>query len=364
MSQSNVQRSRFAPAVPGGKDALSYYMAIAIAAAVGATGWLAIVAFKPLERAQIDPIARVADVPSVVPRALAAAERQRLVDALTAQNYFAFGRGEWASPTQLASATTTEPAPKPRPAAKVIAGDSRVINSRGEVMNVVEKEDLSNELQRAIENLKLRGIFASASGTPYAMITRMHEEQASHSTSYRAGDEFVEQKAGGDPWRVELVDIEAKRAALSRSGQTVWLNLRERSFAAALARAGGSNRVFDPATSVPVVEQLTQGELRARLIEAGLTAREADELFALAAEQDAPPPDPRVRSLANAAKNVGTPSGEGDPDASSSEPAGIEALLEMMATNTPPTREMMERFNNPQPEAEKNDDPDPEKEPQ
>jgi len=350
MSNTTLPASRFAPASPGGRDALTYYLLLALAACALSIVLLAFTAFKPLGRAQIDPLAPVTSIPSVEPGSLAADERQDLIDELTAQNYFAHGRGDWVRPTRLAVKPEADPEPEQTRPVIADAGDSRVVNSRGEVITVLEKEDLSADFQRAFENLKLRGLFANVAGTPYAMITRRHEEKASDSTSFTVGDEFVEQKAAGEPWRVELIDLDAERVALSRGGTSVWLNLRERSIALALARSGASNRLFDPATSVPVVAQLTREQLMRELLEAGLTNTEINELFALADAMDAPPPpepDAKVLGLANAVKDMNAPANQEDSEATGASASDIEALLEMMATNTPPTPEMLEKFNRP-----------------
>jgi len=149
ISGTPIRSSRFAPAVAGGKDALTYFIYGAVATSGLALGWLGFVAVRPIGVAPSGDPSPVIDVPSVVHRGLASAERQRLVDALTSDNIFAHGRSGWLSANDRVAKAEPAQANRPTPVASPIDADSRVVNGLGQILNVLEKEDLSKEIGRA-----------------------------------------------------------------------------------------------------------------------------------------------------------------------------------------------------------------------
>ncbi len=165
-----------------------------------------------------------------------------------------------------------------------------MVNDLGRVLSVVEKEDLGASLQRDFEMLALRGLYAVSGGGARAMIARKHRDRPGRTTPYRAGDEFEFRQDANDEatWRLEHVDLEKRRVALSREGATVWLAMRDRSVDMGRALAGRSSRTFVEGRSVPVVAQVSREQLRAQLLESGLSASDLDEMFALADAIDAP----------------------------------------------------------------------------
>ncbi|MEQ9616586.1 MAG: hypothetical protein RLN60_00980 [Phycisphaerales bacterium] len=362
MNPKRLTMARFAPAAPNGRDAVTVYLLIASIALALALLWLAFSAVRPLASVEAEPVPPVPDVPRVEFESMDFAGRAGVVAELTGQNYFADGRAGWADRPSLAQSETADGTPPPRPVAPTNDTGSRVVNERGEVISVAEKDDASDAMKLALENLGLKGLFVSGDGVPHAMIVRKHEDKPGYSTTFTVGEEFIETKTAASPWRVEHIDLDLDRVALSRKSETVWLNLRARTIALAPA-AVISNRVFDPETSIPVVQQITMAELRAALIEEGLEPAEVDALIAAAEAMD-PERDARTAALVDAVKQVTTPATSGGAaDPSPSDPASpddIQTLLEMMANNIPPTPEMMEKFNNPSPEPEKKKDEDPE----
>ena len=352
---------RLTPASAGGRDAWSIAVGgLAVVSAVS-IALLLFVALRPLPSGETDAPPTVVRVPSFETSGIGPEERQRLVDALTRENFFAHGRGEWARPTLLARRTddeAQEEAPAPRAPVPAIATDDRVVNALGQVLAVVDKDELSNELQRAYEAVTLKGLFLSSAGEPTAMIARKHLEKAGRSSSYRAGDEFEFQKDSDATWRVEHVDMDLRRVALSRQGSTVWLRLRDPALAmGAPASTSGSNRTFIRGVSVPVIVPTTEAALRAEMLAAGLSAVEIDEYLALAASlEEGSPNEPKATGLAaglmEAVKTIdGGKRAEGTPgEEGAASPSGIEALLKMMSTGAQPTREMLDEMRTPTPE--------------
>lgn len=349
--------SALAPAVPNGRDALSYALIALAAVLVLGVGALVYALFRPLPSPSGADAPGVIAVPDIEDRGLARAERQRLVDALTGENHFAHGRGEWVRATQLAKSEEQTDEPKddtPAPTPRVDPS-RRVVNDLGEVLTVLEREDATGELKRAIDALDLRGLFTSTDGTPHAMIFRKHREKSGRTTPYRAGEtfEFSQDRNDDSVVRVENVDMERGRVAVSREGETVWLRLRERSLAMGGSTSDVREDVFVPGESVPVVRPLTNEQIRADMRAAGMSDAQIDEYFELAAgigeETEQKKPTGLAAGLMDAVKQIdaGNQAATAQQEGPSKEsgageaPGGIGALLKMMSTGERPSDEML-----------------------
>jgi len=194
------------------------------------------------------------------------------------------------------------------------------------------------------------------------MVFRKKIDKAGRTESYRAGETVAYEPDSDKSWRVERVDLDAERVALSQDGSTVWLYLRERTLAAAGSDLGTSaGRLFDPQTSVPVVRPTPPEALRAELRAMGLPEDEIDEYFKLAKEPDTSEGNGQgaqtglAAGLMDAVRRVGDgeraqKDGADDPSRAEREPdtpGGIGALLRMMSTGERPTEETLRNLRTP-----------------
>ena len=264
MTSSRLSRHRLAPGGAGGDAALAWATRLALIAVILAGAFLAYVVLRPLEQPIAIPEAGVPKAPEVqLVEDAQFDQRQQLVNALTSDNAFAYGRRDW--PTTVADTTNDEDTT----GVKATASDSTappptIASDRApDESEVVAFVNLPPDAKAALQGLRLDGVYVTdgdrqrgfkpgARGAYAARLTFVHAKSIGNTVQsgivVTSGDRFydthIQDNTQHDiPWDVVYIDGEEDAVYLRRSDMTMKLALYPDVVVSTLAR--GTPRAED-----------------------------------------------------------------------------------------------------------------------
>ncbi|MEM8834395.1 MAG: hypothetical protein AAGD00_01115 [Planctomycetota bacterium] len=305
--------------------------------------WAAWVSLRPLEQ----PTLAMTEPPPVLePITLAQQSidsRQRTLAHLSSSNMFSAERMWWTPGGAVGIAQ--QPSESQEQNGEIVSTDP--LPQAGETITVVENdEDLPRDLQQAIKNVDLMGVYRSRDGEPVAMV-RFVRDATMRTQRATPGDTITSLKDENDSWLVLALEEQPTSIILRRDGTNVRVPLRD-GISGLFARASSGDAPPAVADAEARVEERTEADVRIELLLAGYDEEEIEELLALArgeeleaSEPEAPPVVAQTQQAASALREAVTNSGAdgADTGAGSDMPPGLAALFEMMASGETPSEE-------------------------
>lgn len=326
---------RLAPVGAPGADALTWISrVVGLALAIGVAWWIW-VAVRPLPAAESEDSAAPPQIPSLPERAVNSPDRAALVESLARENLFAWDRQPWArtalpglsapgagDPEHL---TSGGPTADQSATVGVAAGASADGSSS---VAFTPSEKLPDDLKKALAALELKAVRAERDGGVVAMISFVHSPTRQQSAPFRPGDEFKDEANPNAMWRVEAVDVVYRRVFLSRGGVTAALPLyKGLGEGPPVAAAAGAT---SPASGL-TVHSRTRDEVVLELRSLGLAE---SEILAVIEELDRQLDESGESPVKALGKIVAAPDAPADSEARRAPPAGMEAILKMMETQS------------------------------
>lgn len=306
----------------------------------GLAAWMSL---RPL----VEPSIAMAEPPPVLePVSIARQsidERQRTLAAVSASNMFNAERSWW---TPSGSMSATEQVAESG-SEQERASPEDVLPEAGGTIAVVENEDdLPQDLQKAIKNIDLMGVYRQRDGEPVGMV-RFVKDGGLRTQRATRGDTITSTRDENDSWLVLALEERPTSIILRRDGLNVRVPLREGVGGMVALRA--ANEASTPTADGDVrVEARTEADVRIELLLAGYSEEEIAELLALASGEDVEPAEPEAPAVvattqqaAGALRDAIGSSDENASDAGASTemPPGLAALFEMMASGETPSEE-------------------------
>jgi len=219
-------------------------------------------------------------IPRVAPVRADVADRERTLAALTARNLFAADGRAWLAPPMAEADDTGEPGDTTDSTVK------RAKSAKANAVIITNPADAPAGMQPALANLLLVGVRVDPSGTPVAMISFASNPDRPVAKEYRAGDEFIDDKAPASAWRVVEVDPVRDRVTLDRAGVRFGISLYsgEPAPAPEASAAPKTDGVAAVPAAPPAVEvvRMSREDIIAQLRAEGITEQEIAELMKMA----------------------------------------------------------------------------------
>lgn len=333
--------SRLRRAGPPGASPIDWANRGALLVLAAAVVWFAYVIARPMP-APLAADVSVDAVPTIPgPRAPdeSTDRRRGLLAQLSSANLFDAQREAWSSQGQPRA--ETEQAEPRRPGhhpgkERAPGGKGQPASASGSPAAIVRGDALPDDVKQAVAGLALRAVFADAKGKPVAMISRVFASQNPFvADAFVAGDEFEDKQFPQAKWKVEAVELAARRVILSRGGVTTAIELYP-SVSIPKPAATEPAAAAPTAAVVPEVISRSPNEARADLISGGMSAADADRLLELVKlPQEDAATQARLDELAasSAAAEAGKPTKRKGP------PPGMEGIIKLMREAANPAEE-------------------------
>ena len=289
--------ARLTPGGPGSTDVLGWLTRGAVALMVLSMLWLGFSIVRPLASPGDAGVPNIRPGRAVAAPTITVAERQELLDAVRATNWFDPNH-EWWTHQDIAG-DNAQGAPNKTDqsqAPEIAETPPRIIdgaNATGLVLTA--PGDLPEKLAKAYANLELRGIRMRADGKLVAMISMVSSPARPATTSYAIGDTFTDAAFADDEWRVLLIDGSRDRVYLRRADKTVELPLWKNPVLTVASAADG-------ASAAPTGP--SRDEIIAQLRAAGISEEQIAETLRMVYDGEAPQPaqakPPEVKSVDDA----------------------------------------------------------------
>ncbi len=312
----------------GGAGASAWTGRLSAGALVLSAGWVLWSGLRPLPAAE--PTA------SIAPGAIAEVSldgtpveaRQAMLARVASRNLFAPDGRPWtdrfaATPPDEDAEDETGGQPGTDDDVRVVRTDGGRPRTGGGIV-ITDEKDVPDDVKKAREALRLRGIGAARDGALFAMVSIASEHDGKRSRVLREGDEFTDEKFKKAPWKVLAVDASEKSVVLGRSGVNVVLPLFESNGLMARASAPpteGASAAPVRAIVRPAVEARSAEEIAADFKAAGFS----DEEIATLLEA--------VRGKSPATASVAAPA---DTRPQAKPPDGFEDIMKMMSSGMAP----------------------------
>lgn len=334
---------RLAIAGAQGADAITWISRVSVAALAVAVLWWVWVIVRPLPAADAEQVAALPVIPTLSAPTADDARRAELVESLGRENLYSADRRPWvrlpmaSAPGESTSSATADAKPA---AGSEAAGPGAAIAGDPGSIAFTPTERLPEDVRKALSTLELKAVRAESTGAGVAMISFVHSPTRQLSTAYRKGDEFKDEANPGASWRVEAVDLKRRRVLLRRAGVVAALPLYKGLGEGPAVGVSGDDESALTIAGIKV-EGRTRDEVIIDLRAQGLSETDIQAVIDELDRQLADSGDSPVKVLGDL---VATPEEDAaDGEARRTPPAGMEAVLQMMATQSKETTEKTER---------------------
>jgi len=306
---------------------------------LGAAMW-AWALWRPLPPPETEPVASPPRLDARTPRDATLDERERVLASLNRSgNVFAPDRQPWEEEASTVADAQSkaeenggaESGPGSDSDAMEDAVASAPAPEPGEAIDIAQieiEEDPPPNLRKELENLLLRGVYATDRGAA-ALIGHRRSSNKLDSPAYRVGDLVGEGEAA---WRVLAIDPVDGRVIVQREGVNLQLRLYPPVAGAPRAARRGRSAVQQPV----FVQRSSPEVVRRRLAEEGLSEEAIDELLARAAAAPGETPSGETAPPAGPENAGGSQTAEALTEGLPEAPPGFAELLKMMASGSAP----------------------------